>query len=113
MDARETLRSGDVLGAMEQLKQEVRKAPRDPRLRTFLFQMFCITSEWDRALTQLTVASELDPLALPMAEAYRAAIRCEVMREGVFRGERSPTVLGDPGPYVPLLMEAIKLLAAG
>jgi type VI secretion system protein ImpE len=98
---------------LELLKQEVRKAPRDPRLRTFLFQMFCVSGEWDRALTQLTTASELDPLALPMLQAYQSAIRCEILREKVFRGERSPTVLGDPGEWVPLLMEATKKLAQG
>ncbi len=113
MDARETLRSGDVQGALAGLKQEVRMAPRDARLRTFLFQVFCITGEWDRALTQLSVAAELDPLALPMAQAYHTAIRCEVLREKVFRGERSPTVLGDPGAWVPLLIEATRLLANG
>ena len=113
MDALETLRAGDVPGTLEMLKQNVRKAPRDPRLRTFLFQMFCVTGEWDRALTQLTAVSELDPMALPMAHAYRLAIRCEVLREGVFRGERSPTVLGDPGPWLPLLIEATKRLAHG
>ena len=113
MDALQTLRSGDVPGALDILKQYVRKAPRDPRLRTFLFQMFCVTGEWDRALTQLTVASELDPIALPMAQAYRSAITCEMLRERVFRGERSPTVLGDPGPWLPLLIEAVRLLATG
>ena len=113
MDALETLRSGDVPGTLDLLKQAVRKAPRDSRLRTFLFQMFCVTGEWDRALTQLTAASELDPMALPMMEAYKSAIRCEILREGVFRGDRSPTVLGDPGPWIPLLIEATRLLAAG
>jgi len=113
MDAREILRSGDVHGAMEALKLEARKAPRDPRLRTFLFQMFCLTAEWDRAATQLTVVSELDGLAIPMAQAYRAAIRCEMVRESVFRGERSPMVLGDPGQQLPLLIEATRLLATG
>jgi type VI secretion system protein ImpE len=113
MDALEQLRSGDVLGALDALKQDVRKAPRDPRLRTFLFQMFCVTAEWDRALTQLTAAAELDPTALPMAQTYRAAIRCEMLRESVFRGERSPTVLGDPGPWLPMLIEAVRLLASG
>jgi type VI secretion system protein ImpE len=112
-DARETLRLGDVEGALASLKEEVRKAPRDARLRTFLFQMFCITGEWDRALTQLSVAAELDPLALPMAQAYRTAVRCEVLREKVFRGESSPTVLGDPGTWLPLLIEATRLLAQG
>ena len=98
---------------MAALKQDVRKAPRDGKLRTFLFQMFCVTGEWDRALTQLSVAAELDPLAYPMQQAYQAAIRCEILREKVFRGERSPTVLGDPGEWLPLLMEACRLLATG
>jgi type VI secretion system protein ImpE len=111
MEALEQLRFGDLASAMAMLKQDVRKAPRDPRLRTFLFQMFCITGEWDRALTQLTVAAELDPLALPMSQTYQTAIRCEVLREKVFRGERYPTVLGDPGSWLPLLIQAVALLA--
>lgn len=113
MSALNSLKSGDLKGAMDLLKQDVRKAPRDGRLRTFLFQMFCVTAEWDRALAQLTAAAELDPLALPMAQAYRAAIRCEMLRESVFRGERSPTVLGDPGPWLPNLIEATRLIAMG
>ena len=113
MDARDILRSGDLRGALDALKQEVRKAPRDPRLRTFLFQLFCVSGEWDRALTQLTTAAELDGMALPMSQVYQSAIRCEILREKVFRGERSPTVLGDPGEWVPLLIEATKLLATG
>ena len=72
----------------------MRKAPRDAGLRTFLFQMFCISGEWDRALSQLAAAAELDPTAQPMARTYEVAIRCEVLREKVFRGERLPTVLG-------------------
>jgi type VI secretion system protein ImpE len=98
---------------MAALKQDVRKKPRDAKLRTFLFQMFCVTGEWDRALTQLSVAAELDPLAYPMSQTYQSAIRCEVLREKVFRGERSPTVLGDPGTWLPLLIEANRLLATG
>lgn len=112
-DARDLIRNGDVEGALAALKQEVRKAPRDARLRTFLFQLFCVSGEWDRALTQLTTASELDPKAAEMAQAYRPVIRCEVLREKVFRGERSPMILGNPGEWIPLLMESVKLLAAG
>jgi len=113
VDARDLLRAGDVEGALNGLKEEVRRAPGDARLRTFLFQLFCVTAEWDRALTQLSVAAELDPLAQPMAETYRIAIRCEVLRERVFRGENSPTVLGDPGAWLPLLIEATRLQATG
>ena len=70
---------------LDQLKQDVRKAPRDARLRTFLFQMFCITGEWDRALTQLTVAGGARSRARSRwRSTYRAAIRCEMLREKVF-----------------------------
>lgn len=113
MDARETLRSGDPRAALDTLKQEVRRAPRDARLRTFLFQMFCVFGEWERALNQLAVAAELDPMALPMSQAYRATIRCEMLRERVFDGRRTPTVFGDPEPWMPLLLEANRLLAGG
>ena len=112
-DARSLLRAEGPRAALERLKQEVRKSPRDVRLRTFLFQLFCVFGEWDRALTQLAVASELDALALPMAQAYRAAIRCEMLRERVFAGTRTPTVFGKPEPWVSLLIEANRLLGSG
>ncbi len=112
-DARALLAARDPRAAIERLKQEVRKAPREASLRTFLFQLFCIFGEWTRALTQLGVAAELDPSALPMAEAYRTLIRCEMLREGVFAGTRTPTVFGHPQPWMPLLLEANRALAAG
>lgn len=113
MEARELLRLGDVDAALAQLKQEVRKAPRDGRLRTFLFQLFCVSGEWERALNQLAAAAELDAAALPMAQAYRAAIRCEMLREQVFAGRRTPTVFGEPEAWMSLLIEANRRLAAG
>ncbi len=113
MTARELLRAGDARGALEQLKQEVRKAPRDVGLRAFLFQMFCVFGEWDRAVTQLSTAAELDAIALPMAQAYQAAIRCEMLRARVFAGTRTPTILGQPEPWMSLLVEANRVLASG
>ena len=113
MTALDALRSGEVQQALDLLKTDVRRAPRDARLRTFLFQMFCITGEWDRALTQLGVCGELDPASDAMVRTYQVAIRCEVLRAKVFAGQRTPTVLGDPGPWLPLLIEATRLLGAG
>ena len=107
------LRSGDALGALARLKQDVRRSPRDVKLRVFLFQMFCLFGEWDRASTQLSVSAELDATCLPMAQAYRAAIRCEMLRERVFAGARTPTVLGRPEPWMSLLIEAMRVLAEG
>jgi type VI secretion system protein ImpE len=112
-DARSLLRVEGPRASLDQLKKDVRKAPRDPRLRTFLFQLFCIFGEWERALTQLTVVSELDPMTLPMAQTYRAIIRCEMLRERVFGGTRSPTILGEPEHWMSLLIEANRVLATG
>lgn len=113
MQSRAALQGGDVRLALDLLKGEVRRAPRDAKLRTFLFQMFCITGEWDRALTQLGVSGELDPAGMAMVQTYQVVIRCEVMRAKVFAGQRTPTVLGQPGEWLPLLIEATRLLATG
>ena len=113
MDARALLQSGDPRGALEMLKQQVRKAPREVALRTFLFQLFCVFGEWDRALTQLSVAADLDALTLPMAETYRTLIRCEMLRDGVFAGTRTPTLFGHPQPWGPMLLEANRAFASG
>lgn len=112
-DARSLLRASGPLAALERLKQDVRRSPRAPRLRVFLFQLFCVTGEWHRALTQLSVAAELDPAAQDMAQAYRAVIRCEMLRERVFAGRSTPTVFGAPEPWMSLLVEANRRLAAG
>lgn len=107
------LRTAGPRAALEELKGEVRRAPRDGRLRIFLFQLFCVFGEWDRALTQLSVASTLDAEALPMAQTYRAVIRCEMLRERVFAGTRTPTLLGEPEQWMSLLVEANRLRATG
>ena len=111
--ARTLLRADGPRAALEQLKRDVRKAPREPRLRIFLFQLFCVVGEWDRALTQLAVAAEFDPEAVPMAQTYRAVIRCEMLRERVFKGLRTPTFLGEPEQWMSLLVEANRVLATG
>jgi type VI secretion system protein ImpE len=113
MNGRDLLRASDLAGTLAAVKDEVRRSPGDAKLRTFLFQLFCVTGEWDRALTQLKVTSELDPLAIPMATTYQAAIRCEMLRARVFAGTRTPTVFGDPEPWMSMLIEANRRLAAG
>lgn len=113
MDSRVALQAGDVRLASDLLRSDVRRSPRDAKLRVYLFQLLCITGEWDRALNQLSVVGELDPSALPMVRTYEIAIRCEVLRQKVFAGERTPTVFGEPGEWLPLLIEALRLSATG
>ncbi|HTN73616.1 MAG TPA: type VI secretion system accessory protein TagJ [Pirellulaceae bacterium] len=113
MSAEELLRAGDLQGAAAKLKEAVRAKPADPKLRTFLFQLFCIQGEWTRAVAQLAVVAELDPLAIPMAQMYREAIGCEMLRAEIFAGKRSPSIFGDPPAWIGSLVQALPQFAAG
>ncbi len=113
MSAREHLKAGDISAAYADLTAQIRKSPADAKLRVFLFQMLCVQGEWKRALTQLKVIGEMDPMALPMVQSYREAIACEMFREAVFAGEKAPMVFGAPEQWVALMIQALKPLAAG
>jgi type VI secretion system protein ImpE len=113
ISAQDFLKAGDVTGALAALQAEVRLKPADAKLRIFLFQLLCVTGEWKRAITQLKLCADLDPLALPMAQTYREGIICEVYREKVFTGEKAPLIFGEPQEWVALLIEAVKALASG
>src|SRR4029453_9771110 len=95
--AERNLKDGDPLAALARLQEDVRARPSDAKLRVFLFQLLCVLGQWDRALNQLKVASELEPLALPMAQMYGDAVRCEAVRDEVFEGMKSPRGLGGAG----------------
>ncbi len=113
MKALDLLRSGDVEQALVQLQNEVRSNPANFKDRVFLFQMLVVTGQWDRAMTQLNVAGELDAIALSMVQTYREALRCEVFRQQVFAGKRLPLVFGQPKEWVAHLLESFRLLADG
>jgi type VI secretion system protein ImpE len=104
--AERTLKEGDPHAALARLQEDVRARPADAKLRVFLFQLLCVVGQWERALNQLKVASELEPLALPMAQMYGEAVRCEVIRDEVFDGKKSPMVLGEPDQWLALLIES-------
>jgi type VI secretion system protein ImpE len=104
--AEQNLKSGDPAAALARLQEDVRARPSDAKLRVFLFQLLCVLGQWERALNQLKVASELEPLALPMAQMYGDAVRCEAIRAQVFDGHKSPMVLGEPDQWLALLIES-------
>jgi type VI secretion system protein ImpE len=109
--AERAVRDGDLDAALNHLQQRVRTEPANVDLRVFLFQLLCVTGQWDRALTQLSVAADLDAKALAMAQMYREAIQCERLRSEVFAGRKSPVVFGEPEEWLALLIES--LLVAG
>lgn len=113
MRAEDCVRAGDLAGALRDLEERVRKTPGDGNLRVFLFQLLAVMGQWERSLTQLKVAADLDSANTTMAQTYREAIRAEVLRSEVFAGKRTPVVFGDPTEWVAWLIEALRLAGAG
>ena len=113
MTADELLREGKLEEAQAALSQEIRAKPADAKLRVFLFQLLSVQGQWERALTQLNLAGEMDAAHLAMVQTYREGIRCELLRAEIFAGKRSPLVFGEPDEWLAILMQAQKLLAEG
>jgi type VI secretion system protein ImpE len=103
----DALHSGDPAQALKLLQDQIRAKPADAKLRVFLFQLLCVTGQWDRALNQLNVATELDASTLAMAQMYREAIKCELLRAEVFKGKKVPMIFGQPETWLALLIEAM------
>lgn len=102
----ELLAAGDPSAALQALQKKVREHPSEAKLRVFLFQLLSVLGQWERALTQLNVTAELDAAALAMAQMYREALHCEVLRAQVFAGKRSPLLFGEPEQWLALLIES-------
>ncbi len=113
MTALDTLRSGDLGATLEAVQADVRRAPNEAKHRVFLFQLLCVLGEWTKAVAQLRLAAQLDPVATPMAQTYREAIGCELVRERVFRGESQPLVFGEPQPWIARLVQALEAVGRG
>ncbi|MFN0132036.1 MAG: type VI secretion system accessory protein TagJ [Phycisphaerales bacterium] len=113
MTAAELLRAGKLADALKALEAEVRTAPAAAKHRVFLFQLLCIIGQWERALTQLNVAADLDPGTLLMAQVCRQALACEALRTDIFAGKRTPLILGEPEHWVGSMVQACELDARG
>jgi type VI secretion system protein ImpE len=105
--AEQAVREGNLEVALSNLQAQIRSQPAKAELRIFLFQLLTISGQWERALMQLNVAAELDAGALAMAQMYREAIKCELLRAEVFAGRKSPVVFGQPEEWLALLIESL------
>ena len=106
-DAERAVREGDLDTALARLQDEIRREPGAAKLRIFLFQLLCVSGQWERARTQLDLAADLDAGALAMAQMYREAIQCERLRAEVFAGRKSPMIFGEPEDWLALLIESL------
>lgn len=96
---------------LAELKDAIRAEPDKLALRVYYFQLLAVLGDWKKSLEQLQLCAQLDVKTTPMAKAYREAIRCEVFREEVFAGRKSPNILGEPQPWMGWLVEAVQRLA--
>ncbi len=113
MNAEQLVQSGDLDKALSALQNQVRDDPSNSSLRIFLFQLLCVGGDWNRALTQMSVSSDLDSEAKLMAQAYAEVIQCEVFREAVFAGEKQPLIFGEPAAWVADQLQVLSLAASG
>jgi type VI secretion system protein ImpE len=103
-------RLADLLAEGE---KSVRGDPANAKRRIMLFQLFILSGQWDRALTQLYVVKEMDAEASDFVRTYQEVIRCELFRKEVFAGSKTPLVLGEPQAWIAKLTEALRLLGEG
>lgn len=93
---------------LQDLQSQIRRDASSAKLRIHLFQLLCVLGQWQRALEQLQLCAQLDVKALPLAQMYREAIRCEAFRSEVFAGKRTPQVMGKPPAWIGLLVDALR-----
>jgi len=91
--ADQRLREGDLDGARAAVMEAVRSSPGDPGARMFLFQLLCVTGEWDKARRQLETLAQLSPEARMLSVAYGQAIEAEKVRSEIFAGRAQAPVL--------------------
>jgi len=113
MTAEESLKQGDIDKALQLLQDQIRSDPSDAKLRVFLFQLLVLLGNWDRAITQLNVAADMDHSAIAMKMMYSQVLNAEAFRESVFQGEKEPVIFGEPQEWVALLIQALKLSSQG
>lgn len=111
--AENSIKNGDLPGALTLLQESIRDDPSNSSLRIFLFQLLCVCGNWQRALVQLNVAADLDSEALLMAQTYRELLQCEGYRQAVFNGEKMPLIFGEPPSWTVSLLQGLALAAKG
>jgi type VI secretion system protein ImpE len=113
MTPEESLKAGRVDEALAGLSEQVRKAPADPALRRFLFQLLAVAGKWEKALTQLQVLADMDADSMLLAQGFRPVIGCEIFRAEVFQGRRGPLIFGEPTEWMGWMVQANTMAAEG
>lgn len=111
--AKELYEAGELEGAIEELTREVKAAPADAGLRTFLFELLCFNGEWERAARQLEVVAHQSAQSEAGAAVYRNLIEAERARARHRREGVRPRFFFEPPPYIGALLDAFDRLREG
>jgi type VI secretion system protein ImpE len=98
---------------LDDVQGMIRREPSVAGHRWSLFQLLCVTGQWERAIQQLQVFAQLNPQQVQAAQAYRDLIRAERWRGRVLSGLAQPGFVVDPPSWVENLAEALRLTAVG
>jgi type VI secretion system protein ImpE len=79
----------------------------------FLFQLLCLTGEWQKARAQLSAMAQLSPEAQMLSVAYGQAIDAEITRADVFTGKAPAALLVKSVGWAEDLAAALGYAAAG
>lgn len=112
-DADDLLRGGDLDGARAALVEIVRARPQDEQARMFLFQLFAVLGEWQKARLQLTTLAQLSPEAQMLSVAYGQAIDAEQQRSAAWAGTLPFHVHGGQGSWADNLAGALNAFTQG
>ncbi len=109
----ELLQAGDLDASLSEAMQAVRKDAGNVKNRIALFQLMCLTGDWEKARRQLYVLKDMSADTILMFETYDPVIQCEMFRAAVFEGLRSPLFFGEPRDWLATLNSALPKFAAG
>jgi type VI secretion system protein ImpE len=112
-EAKELLAAAHLDDAIAALLGQVKANPNDSASRTFLFELSCLSGDWDRAERQLDVIGQQSSEAQLGVMVYRANINAERERRRVFDEGVQPHFLREPPAYIDLCIEALKQVNRG
>jgi type VI secretion system protein ImpE len=110
MQVEDSIREGNLGGALSQAQREVRNNPKEPKHRVLLFQILSLMGQWEPAANELKELGTISPNLMPMVHTYFTALEYEAFRADVFAGKKTPVVFGRPEPWVALLIQALRLV---
>lgn len=110
-DADTLLRDGNLSGARAALVDLVKAKPGDAQARMFLFQLLCVSGEWDKARSQLQSLVQIEAEAQMLGATYNQAIEAEKQRAAIFAGAVDMPLLAGQDGWAEGVAKGISLLA--